>query len=133
MSKELAMTAIAATSLQKIMQHHFDKFSKDGRMDVHQFTDLCKENGKAYALPEIVAAFVELDDDHTGYIEFAEFQRWCRLQDGRAEYLRFESAAMQQRVSDAMEAFKLEVGSRMCMSEVQFELHCCKNGMHKEG
>jgi len=115
-------------------QNHFDKFSKDGRMDVHQFTDFCKENKKAYALeePEIVAAFVKLDDDNTGYIEFAEFQRWCRLQDGRAGHLRFESAAMQRRVSDAWEAFKREVGSRK-MSELQFELHCCKNGMHKQG
>merc|ERR1712232_1282248 len=40
---------------------------------------------------------------------------------------------MQRRVSDAMEAFKCDVGSRMCMSEVQFELHCCKNRMHLQG
>merc|ERR1712232_1424249 len=128
-------TGVDVLPLPDIDQAHFDKFSKDGRMDCGQFKDFCKENEKAYALeePEIVAAFVKLDHDGNGHIDFAEFQRWFRLEDGRAGHLRFESAAMQRRVSDAVEAFKREVGSSMRMSEAQFELHCCKNGMAGRG
>merc|ERR1711971_698945 len=123
--------AITARQIMEnsIMHIHFKKFSKDGRMNIDHFKGLCKENEYALTDLEVVNAFVKLDADASGYIDFAEFQRGGRMQEGRAEHLRFESAAMQTRVSEAKEAWEREVGQGMCMNEAQFANHCCKNRM----
>ena len=48
----------------------------DGRIGLKEFSALLDALGLGYEEPQVLATFTDLDGDHNGQIDFAEFSEW---------------------------------------------------------
>jgi len=107
----------------------FDEFAVDDRISAAGFKQLCaRKEYEDLTEEEIDAAFVRLDTDCSGYLEYDEFLQWWKVQDqchgDRQDELRFRSEEEKKKVHTACVSFLRGTGGEETMTPEQFRLKC---------
>eukprot|EP00929_Paragymnodinium_shiwhaense_P031771 TRINITY_DN17731_c0_g2_i5.p1 TRINITY_DN17731_c0_g2~~TRINITY_DN17731_c0_g2_i5.p1 ORF type:complete len:260 (+),score=69.23 TRINITY_DN17731_c0_g2_i5:95-874(+) len=112
---------------QALSQIVFDQYSEGGYMTAEQLKRLCKDKDFDCEEVELDAAFVRMDADETGFIEYPEFLEWWKKQDeygDRMEALRYQSPEEKHRVQRARSSFLAITGGLNFMTREQFQGYC---------
>eukprot|EP00927_Polykrikos_kofoidii_P071385 TRINITY_DN67649_c0_g1_i1.p1 TRINITY_DN67649_c0_g1~~TRINITY_DN67649_c0_g1_i1.p1 ORF type:complete len:259 (-),score=59.52 TRINITY_DN67649_c0_g1_i1:143-919(-) len=110
----------------------FDQYcDEDGRMEVGHLKELCEDKGFDIDETEIEAAFVRLDNDASGFIEYEEFLAWWKTQEmgsTRTSGLRYRSEEEKEIVGRAKKSFAVGCEGQLFMTPEQFRLKCYTKG-----
>jgi len=107
----------------------FDDYSTDGKMSAAQFSKMCfAKNYEGIDEAELDAAFVRLDANGDGSLEYQEFLDWWKLQDNRQEELHYQNPEEKKRITKARGSFLECTKGATSMSPEQFRLKCYANG-----